>query len=182
MLRVKRKIHPNTATVSVDSRDYQASVDLAGQEVEVRWSPQHPDSVELWLADEYIETAPEFRVKPWVERRLALQEDELPANTPFESSKNYLRSLLGGASEPTVTALKASELLALEEFFSLVSQYLQRQLLDGEHVSLRKFFAQYSPLRRDLVAAIFERAISVKGHELHIRYYLEQLEQSLRRR
>jgi putative transposase len=183
MLRVKRKVHPSTATVSVDSRDYQASVGLAGQEVEVRWNPQHSDFVELWMSGEYVETAQEFRIKPWVEPRVKpTGEDELPDNTPFESSKNYLRGLLSGPAEQSATALKANELLALEEFFALVCQYLQRELTDGEQLSLRQFFARYSPLRRDLVATSIDRAVSVKGHELHIRYYLEQLEQSLRRR
>ncbi len=68
LLRAKRKVHINTGTVSVDGRDYQASVDLAGQEVEVRWSPRHLESVELWMLGEFIETANEFRIKPWVER------------------------------------------------------------------------------------------------------------------
>lgn len=181
MLRVRRKVHINTATVSVDGRDYQASPDLAGQELEVKWSPNYPESVELWLLGEFIEVAREFQVKSWVEPRNNRPVDQ-PSGLPYDSSKAYMQGLLSAGQTPTLPGLKADELLSCGEFVQLFARVLERQLVQQELDRLGDFFNRVAPVRKDAVASALTRAVFVKGPELHIRYYLEQLDQSLRRR
>jgi putative transposase len=181
MLRATRKVHINTATVSVDGKDYQASTDLAGQEVEVRWHPQQTESVELWMLGEFIEVAPAFRIKPWVEPR-AQQEKEDAPGTPTASSKMLMQSLQANQSDDSVVPINSSNLLACTEFVKLFRDALERELVQEELNSLGVVFARLAPLRRDVVATSLQRSIQVKGGELHLRFYLEQLEQALRRR
>ncbi len=182
MLRAKRKIHINTATVSVDGRDYQASPDLAGREVEVRWHPQQPESVELWMLGEFIEVAPEFRIKPYVERKERQLELVDAPGTPIESSKQLMMNLQVSQSDESAEALQIRDLLACSEFVRLFRDLLSRALEQEELDALGVFFNRMAPLRRDIVVRSLERSIMVKGGELHLRYYLEQLEQAMRRR
>lgn len=182
MLRARRKVHINTATVSVDGRQYQASADLAGQEVEVRWNPNHAETVELWMLGEFIEVAPEFRIKPHVQpRERRLEEADAPG-TPVESAKILMHELQATQTEAPLGAIKANELLACGEFVKLVRGALCRELVQEELDALGLFFKRLGQLRRDVVVNSFERSIAVKGEDMHLRYYLEQLEQALRRR
>jgi putative transposase len=182
MLRAKRKVHINTGTVSVDGRDYQASVDLAGQEVEVRWSPRHLESVELWMLGEFIETANEFRIKSWVEPREKRLEDEAPPGTPFTSSKILMDSFRNGSTEPGLLSMRAGEILSCGEFVQMCFRALERELIQQELDGLGDFFRRLAPLKRDVVKLALERAIQSKGGDMHIRFYLEQIEQLIRRK
>ncbi len=183
MLRAKRKVHLSTATVSVDGRDYQASADLAGQEVEVRWHWERPQSVELWMLGEFIEVAPEFQIKSWVERKERNLDEDTPG-TPIESSKQLMSSFQANQNQSReyLEALKSDELLACEEFVRLVQSNLSRELVQEELNSLGLFFKRLAPFRRDTVDKTLERSIAVKGADMHVRFYLEQLEQAMRRR
>lgn len=182
MLRAKRKVHMSTATVLVDGRQYQASADLHGQEVEVRWSPNHPESVELWMLGEFIEVASEFHIKAYVEKRERRAEEEDAPGTPTESAKLYVQDLQSVQGEAPLGIIKASELLACGEFVKLVRSALCRKLVQEELDTLGLFYKRLGQLRRDAVVDSFERSIAVKGEDMHLRYYLEQLEQALRRR
>ena len=180
MLRAKRRIHINTATVSIDGIEYQASPDLAGQEVEVRWSLQDPGEVELWMLGEFIEIADKFQIKPHTDSRYRrLNEDEAPG-TPVESSKILMQGYRSSQPEQTLEALRANDLLAMTEFVELFHKFLARALVQEELDSLGVFFRRVAPVRRDVVSTTLLRATQVKGGDLHLRFYLEQLEQAIR--
>jgi putative transposase len=180
MLRAKRRIHINTATISVDGIEYQASPELAGQEVEVRWSLQDRTEVELWMLGEYIEVAKEFQIKSHVDvRRRRLDEDEAPG-TPVESSKILMQGYHLAQPDQTLEALGANDLLAMTEFVTLFHRFLDRPLVQEELNSLGAFFRRVAPVRRDVVSNTLLRATQVKGGDLHLRFYLEQLEQAIR--
>jgi transposase InsO family protein len=182
MLRAKRKVHINTATVSVDGQDYQASPDLAGQEVEVRWHPQDTDSVELWMLGEFIETAPRFQIKPFTESKNRLLEPEDAPGTPVESSKRLMLKFQDDSSDEPSNLVKGDDLLACSEFVKLLRDTLERELVQEELDMLGRFFSRLAPFRRAVIADTLERCAAVKGTDLHLRYYLEQLEQALKRR
>lgn len=182
MLRARRRININTATVSVDGRDYQASPDLAGQEVEVRWSVQNAGSVELWMLGEFIETALEFKIKSYVERReRELEPDEAPG-TPIESSKKLMAGYQSSQPDVSLGAQQANDLLACSEFVKLFRKSLDRELIQEELDMLGAFFLRVAPIRREVVVSTLERSVQVKGGDLHLRFYLEQVEQGIHRR
>jgi len=180
MLRAKRRIHINTATVSIDGIEYQASPDLAGQEVEVRWSLQDRDEVELWMLGEFIEIAKKFQIKPHTDSRHRRQDDDEAPGTPVESSKRLMQGYQSNQPDQTLEALGANDLLAMTEFVELFYKFLGRALVQEELDSLGTFFRRVAPVRRDIVSNTLLRATQVKGGELHLRFYLEQLEQAIR--
>jgi putative transposase len=182
MLRAKRKIHINTATVSIDGRDYQASQDLAGQEIEVRWNIQNMSSVELWMLGEFIEIAPEFQIKSYTDRRERPLEPDLAPGTPVESAKQIMAAYHASSPDGTLNALQSDDLLACSEFVQLFRAGLERTLIQEELDSLGLFFKRVAPLRREIVVTTLLRAVQVKGADLHLRFYLEQLEQAIRRK
>lgn len=182
MLRARRRININTATVSVDGRDYQASPDLAGQEVEVRWSVQNTSSVELWMLGEFIETALEFKIKSYVERReRELEPDEAPG-TPIESSKKLMAGYQSSQPDVALGGQQVNDLLACSEFVKLFRKSLDRELIQEELDMLGAFFLRVAPIRREVVVTTLERSVQVKGGDLHLRFYLEQVEQGIHRR
>jgi len=180
MLRARRRIHINTATVSIDGIEYQASPDLAGQEVEVRWSLQDRDEVELWMLGEFIEIAKRFQIKPHTDGRHRRQDEDEAPGTPVESSKKLMQGYQSSQPEQTLEALGANDLLAMTEFVELFYKFLGRALVQEELDSLGTFFRRVAPVRRDVVSNTLLRATQVKGGELHLRFYLEQLEQAIR--
>lgn len=182
MLRARRKIHINTATVSVDGRDYQASQDLAGQEVEVRWNIQNMDSVELWMLGEFIEIAPEFQIKSYTDRRERPLDPDLAPGTPVESAKQIMAAYHSSSPDATLNTLQPDDLLACSEFVQLFRSSLDRILIQEELDSLGTFFKRVTPIRREIVVTTLLRAVQVKGSDLHLRFYLEQLEQAIRRK
>lgn len=181
MLRARRRVHVNTALVSVDNREYQCSVDLAGQEVEVRWNPNFTGTVDIWVCGEFVETALEFQIKNHVVPRTVIESEEPPAGTPRSSSKIYFQNLVSAESEQGVAVFKADELLSQTEFATLFSS-ICRVPEESEGRALSKFFRGHTPMYKSVVEAALTRSVLVKGQDLHLRYYLEQLEQALRRR
>lgn len=182
MQRVRRRINITTATVSIDGRDYQASQDLAGQDVEVRWSVHNMDSVELWMVGEFIEVAPEFKIKSYVDRRERLTEPDEAPGTPVESSKQLMMGFQVSEPDLSLGAHQVNDLLACSEFVKVFRKYIDRALIQEELNTLGEFFLRVAPIRREVVVSTLERAVLVKGGDLHLRYYLEQLEQSIRRK
>jgi hypothetical protein len=82
--------------------------------------------------------------------------------------------------DQTLEALGANDLLAMTEFVELFYKFLGRALVQEELDSLGTFFRRVAPVRRDIVSNTLLRATQVKGGELHLRFYLEQLEQAIR--
>jgi transposase InsO family protein len=181
MVRESRMVNLNTATVAVNGRDYQASPDLAGQIAEVRWHPSYLDSVEIWIAGEFVEVAYEFQVKPWVESRGEREDSSKPPSTvPSESSRNYLQSLMSSEVDRGLLEDKSNQLLTQQGLEALVDHYIERSLVKEELQCLVKFFLRNAPLRAELIEGALRRAVAVKGADMHIRYYVEQMEQTIR--
>jgi transposase InsO family protein len=180
MLRAKRRVHINTAIVSVEGVDYQASPDLAGQEVEVRWSLQNTEEVELWMLGVFVETAKEFQIKNHVDVRHRRIDEDVAPGTPVESSKKLMQGYQSSHPEHTLEAAGANDLLAMTEFVGLFFKILNRALVQEELDALGTFFRRVAPVRRDVVSNTLSRATQVKGGDLHLRFYLEQLEQAIR--
>lgn len=180
MLRETRRVNLNTATVTNGGQEYQASPDLAGQMVEVRWHPSHTESVELWMAGEFIEIAQKFKLQPWVVKRSEGGDREEPVSSINESSKSYLQSLVDGQVDQGLVKDQLNRLLTMPGLEALVDHYIERALVKEETDSLNQFFVKNAPLSSEVIEKAMERAVLVKGADMHIRYYIEQMEQALR--
>jgi len=182
MLRAKRKIHISTATLQIEGQIFQASQDLAGREVEVRWNVQNMDTVELWQCDVFIETAPAFQIKSFTDRREPHQNDDPAPGIPIESSKSLMSSFLSTEGKNTLENTSKTELLDCGEFVRVFRKSLDRALIQEELDTLGAYFRRVAPIGKDVVQATLVRAMHAKGSDLHLRYYLEQLDQAIRRK
>jgi transposase InsO family protein len=180
MLREMRRVNFNTATVTVDGREYQASPDLAGQLLEVRWHPSHIETVELWMAGEFVEVAHEFKIQPWVVKRSEEPGVEEVESAPKESSRKYLEKLVDSEVDRGLLKDQLNRLLTQQGLEALVGHYVERPLVKDEIENLNQFFVKNAPLSAEIIEKAMERAVLVKGSDMHIRYYIEQMEQAIR--
>jgi len=62
--RSQRTVHERTATVTIGNIAFQASPELAGQDIEVRWNrDSYDNAVELWQDGRFVETATKAKVE-----------------------------------------------------------------------------------------------------------------------
>jgi len=174
MLRVRRKVHLNTALVTLESEEFQVSPTFAGQIVEVRWHPDYLDSIEVWSNGNFLEIAPRVVRNQHVDKKKFDVEEE-PDYQPLSSSKNYFQSMIPVESFPGVP--KSDELLSLEEFQKLAAEILNRLFDEGDLSRLRSFFVKFAPLNKNITEAALIQAADAKGTHLHLRFYLQHLEQ-----
>ena len=184
MLRATRTVHINTALVTVSNREYQASREMAGQEVQVRWNPERLEQVELWRDGRYVETAKFKERKPHVERDWRQDVADEPSPKKLASSGEYCAALMGNRVPTSVKAKGRNDLFKLEDFVELLSAQLARQLPfdEVELMEIATAFKRLAPLERVATEEKISRAIEDKGSEQHVRFYLERLEPTAFRR
>lgn len=184
MLKANRKVNRRTATIRLENKYFQASADLAGSMVEIRWQAGLPDSIEIWLDGKLVEIAKattigtniDFTKKPETER---IREKP---GLPLSSSKNYRNTLVkehqGEAPSFSLPEIK-DDFLSQVEFLLKFSQALNRELEPEEQSLLSQFFFENSPLRTNKTEALVLQAVNAKGTQLHLRYYLEHIRTSI---
>ncbi len=179
MLRAKRTVNNKTALIRLDNRTYQASPDLAGRIIEVRWHARDEHSVELWHDGKLIETANlsipgtdiDFTRKP--------KRQEKPRGLTFESSKKYRHALVAEHhGEKTISYKEQNEYLAQSEFTDMVARSLARSLESAELHLLAQFFLANSLLKDKATEFLLAQAVRTKGTKMHLRYYLEHIRMS----
>lgn len=177
MLRTRRRVQQQTGTVYLDGMEYSCSKEVAGLEVEVRWHTDVADSIEVWLDGKYVETAQLSSRPTSLPRVVQLEEENYPTMESAKRRLDQLRQIEG------VQAIgpRSDEFLTGPEFTQLLARYLERGFSSVEQSLLTKFFKDHAPMRRSGVEDAVQKAVSVKGSALHLRYYLEQLETLVRR-
>lgn len=179
MLRARRRVHENTCTVLLEGEEYQVSPPYIGKMVEVRWHPETLNEVEIWLDGVFIEIAE--RIERQTQVRRMKEPDEAADYSPLASSKEYFRSLTQEASFGFSGYLKNDEVLALEEFVQLVSELLSKEINEADRTRLHEFFIRFAPLKAETVRLALKQMIDAKGARLHLRVYLQHLEQVAQR-
>lgn len=178
MLRATRCVQQQTGVVYLDGFEYLCSKEVAGQEVEVRWHVDEFNCIEVWLDGKFVERA-------WrTERPTAVpyvQHDEEENYPTLQSAKTRMDGLRILNSKEAL-GVRSDEFLTVEEFVKLVARHLERSITQPELERLAKFFKAFAPIRRIETEQELKKAISVKGSALHLRYYLEHLEQTIQKK
>jgi putative transposase len=185
MLRMERTVHISTALVNVGRREYQASRELAGTEVQVRWNPERLDQIEVWQDGRYLETALFKERKPHVERDWRTDEkDEDPKGKKNASAGEYCAALMGDRMSVAAKVRGSNDLFKLDDLVDLLSSQLRRELPieEEERAVIAAAFKRLAPLERAETEEKLSQAIEEKGIEQHVRFYLERLEPTAFRR
>lgn len=184
MLRSERSVHISTALVNLDNGEYQASRDLAGQEVQIRWNPERLDQIELWRDGRYLETALRKERKPHVERDWREDIAEQPAPSKLASATEYCAALMGDRVTERLQARGKTKLLKLEDFVELLLKHIDlgRPFEEGELQQIAEGFKRLAPLDRLESEEKLSQAVEEKGTSQHVRFYLERLEPKAFRR
>lgn len=178
MMRAQRKVQEQTATIHLDGLEYICTKELAGMTVEVRWHVDTDDSIEVWLDGKFEELAYLAQRPTSVPRKNVEEAEE--AYPTVESAKAAM-TRFREASVMSPPMVPPDEFLSITEFTHLVARYLERALAQQELEKLADFWKRVAPLKRSEMESGLQRAVAVKGTALHLRYYLEHLEQIARR-
>jgi len=177
MMRAKRRVQPQTGIVYLDGMEYECSKEVAGLEVEVRWHVDVLDSIEIYLDGKFVESARLSNRPTTIPRKVVLEEASYPTLASAKKRFEMLRS--EGGFE--VVGPRSDEFLTSLEFTQMLARRLERDFSASEKLAVEQYFKKHAPLRLSEVEAAVEKAVSVKGCALHVRYYFEQLETLLRR-
>lgn len=174
MLRAQRKVQEQTGIVYLDGLEYLCSKDVAGQTVEVRWHVDTVDSIEVWVAGAFKEIARLYERPTAVPYGPVVEAERYPT---IDSAKARMTQFRAATSASPQLGPPTDEFVTVDEFTKLVARFLERGLVAQEQERLAEFFKTFAPLRRADVEAGLKKSISVKGTALHLRYYLQYLEQ-----
>jgi transposase InsO family protein len=172
MMRAQRKVQEQTGTIYLDGLEYECSKDVAGQTVEVRWNVDQTESVEVWAGGQFKELAWLSKRPTSVSSVSPMEEEAYPTVASAKTRMAQLRAVTRSES-----IRRSDEFLSSDEFSQLVARYLERGLQPLELEKLSQFFRKFAPLKRSDVEKGLKKTVSVKGTSLHLRYYLQHLEQ-----
>jgi hypothetical protein len=180
MIEADRTVGKRTALIQLSNRLYQASRELAGKKVQVRWEADRRNpTIEIWLNGKLLEIAKEMVPGSNIDYAKRPQRQRQPEKTPkvLDSSKQYRLSLVSTyrqKSQPTMPGDYLSE----PEFQQLVARVLDRELPPEELSYLTIAFAELSPLKDFSTESVLQKAAEAKGTKMHLRYYCDLLLQA----
>jgi hypothetical protein len=175
MLRAERTVNTRTAQIRIDSRWYQASPDLAGTVVEVRWHAGSENEVEVFRDGKAIETAKLTKPQANIDFSRRPQRKEKPRGLTYQSSKRYRQYLVAQCEGEMLLPPQPDEYLAEAEFVKLFTDTLEKTPEPEELCLLSQFFLENSPLKTNLTQSLLAQAVNAKGKCLHLRSYLEHI-------
>lgn len=181
MIRAERTVQFSTALVLLDNREYQASRELAGQPVQIRWNPERQDQIQIWSDGRYLETALLKERKAHVERDWRHDEQEDSAASKLVSAGEYCAALM----QERVGKRRrrdGNDLCKLEDFAELLSSCVRRFDSEEEVEQIAEHFRRFGPLKRTATEEKISQVVAEKGSDRGLRVYLERLEPKAIRR
>ena len=178
-LRDRRTIDSKTALIRLDGKRYQASQNLAGKRVQVRWPFDDDSAVNVWRDGAFVERAPLFVPSADIDyskRPNRPQKREEPK--VLDCSKQLRLSLVAkyrGDKPPKDTSRFGA--LTEREFIYVVEQCLERSLTEADTALLSQSYKRLCPFDAAFVQQCLSRAISAKGSRKHLSFYLGQLDE-----
>lgn len=182
MLRETRTVQYSTGLVLMGNREYQASRDLAGLEVEIRWNPEQLDRIQIWRDGRYLETALLKERKPHVERDW--RKDEVENQTPEQlaSSTEYCAALMKDRISTRAKIKGKNDLVKLDDFIEILTNSVRPFDSEEEQEQIAGHFKRFAPLKRSSMEERIAEVVEEKGADRSLRVYLERLEPKAIRR
>jgi len=174
-MRVKRKVHPKTATVEVDGVFFQCESFLRGRWVRVFHDPFKLDDVLVFLGDQRVQRAFPQKVnapQPAPERPVAA-----PPSFDYLSAlrAEFDRRIVEQAKHLSLSEWRPSETLTLKPFLDLCVQMLGKDISVYEREELTRSFNGVGPFSEKTVRLALEHALKLRGRGLHVSVYSHYL-------
>jgi putative transposase len=179
MLRCRRQVNRKTATVRLDNVQYQVSIPLAGERVEIRYHFNDASEIEIWLRGRMLEVARPAVIAKDIDfgRRPNKKNEPRKRGATFAAFESYRMSITGKRT-PESSLPRPESLLIEREFIELFVELLQRQLSEYEDNLLRKFFEKYAPFEKELTRSVLSKIVEAAGAQQHLRSYCERLQEA----
>ena len=179
MLQEERRVNSRTACIALSNRSYQASRELAGKTVEVRWDPCRDASIlEIWNDGKLIEIAKEIEIRSDIDYSKRPERTQEDSHKFIASSREYLEKL--ASRHQHAKPLSDGIYLTEQEFLSLFSSVFERDLCDEDITLLSQEFTRLHPLQADETRALLEQTVSVKGKDRHFGNYCQWIYEKIK--
>lgn len=176
LYREKRKIHKD-CTFQLLGNYYEVMPALVRQEVDIRFDPDDPAIVKIYLAGDFFQQAMILRMPP--QRRA---KEETAGNSNVNTGINYLKRLVTEHKEQKEEFLFGPKVTTSDNRFTLADllAILGRSAIGGhlssfERKEIQKYFDTYGPFDQELAAQTLEKLVELKGTRQHISFYLEKI-------
>lgn len=174
-VRVKRRVHPKTATVEVAGRAYQCESFLRNRWVRVYYDPFDLRDVLVFLNGKRVQRAFPQKVNA------PQPAPERPVATP--PSFDYLgalraefdRRIAEQARHLSLSEWKPSAEFTLRPFLELCAQMLGKELSPYERDEMTRTFQGVGPFAEKTVRLALEHALKLRGRGLHVSVYSHYL-------
>ena len=179
-LRTRRKIDSRTALIRLEGKRYQASQNLGGKRVQVRWPFDDDSAVNIWQDGAFVERAERFVPSEdidYAKRPNRPDKEEEPK--VLDCSKRLRLSLVAkyrGEKPPEDTSRYG--VLSEHEFIYVVEQCLDTSVTVADTALLAQSYKRLFPLDAGFVQNTLGRAIANKGKRMHMSFYMKCLEES----
>jgi transposase InsO family protein len=180
-LRARRTVDTKTALIRLDGRRYQASQNLAGKRLQVRWPFDDISAVNIWQSGAFVERAELFVPSADIDysKRPVRQQEKAEEPKVLDCSKRLRLSLVAkyrGEKPPEDTSRYG--VLTEREFIYVVEQCLQRSLTDVDTSLLSQCYKFLCPFDAAFVQQCMSKAITEKGARKHLSFYLGRLKEA----
>jgi putative transposase len=174
-IRVRRKVHPKTATVEVEARPFQCESFLRGRWVRVHYDPFDFRDVLVFLNGQRVQRAFPQKVnapQPPPERPVAT-----PPSFDYLAAlrAEYDRRIALAAKHLSLADWKPSADFTLKPFLDLCAQMLGKDLSAYEKEDLTRSFNGVGPFAEKTVRLALEHALKLRGRGLHVSVYSHYL-------
>jgi putative transposase len=177
-LRTRRTVDTKTSLIRLDGRRYQASQNLAGRRVQIRWPFDDNSAVNIWQSGAFVERAELFVPSADIDYSKRPQRKQEEEPKVLDCSKRLRLSMVAkyrGEKPPEDTSRYG--VLTEREFIYVVEQCLQRPVADAGRGALSQCYKRLFPVDAAFVQQCMTRAIAAKGTRKHLSFYLGRLEE-----
>jgi hypothetical protein len=182
--RAYRDVDFKTALIRLNGKRYQASQKLAGEKrVQVRWAFDDESAVSIVRNGEIMERAELLVVGADIDYSKRPERKEADDPKVLDCSKQLRLSMVArhrGEKVPADTSKYG--FLTENEYAFVVERCLERTLSESDRALLKDSYKQLSPIDAEFVQGCLSKAVSSKGSQKHLNYYLTQMEEAKTRR
>jgi transposase InsO family protein len=174
-VRVKRRVHPKTATVEIAGRAFQCEAFLRNRWVRVYYDPFDLKDVLVFLNGKRVQRAFPQKVnspQPAPERPVAS-----PPSFDYLGAlrAEFDRRIALAAKHLSLADFKPSADFTLKPFLDLCAQMLGKELPAYEREDLTRAFNGVGPFAEKTVRLALEHALKLRGRGLHVSVYSHYL-------